>query len=257
VPLLRVIVFALTGLAFGSFLTVVIHRVPRKESIVLPGSACPSCGVAIRPRDNIPVLSYVLLRGKCRNCHTRISPQYPLIEALTAALFVFAAIAFHRLAVAALIAPFLGLMVALALIDARHRIIPNRIVYPALAVFAVAVLAVALWSPGLSLATAGLGLLVYGGSLFVVALLFPAGMGMGDVKLAALIGLVLGGLGWRYVGTAAMLGVLAGGVGAVVALMRGAGRKDTIPFGPYMAAGAVLAALLAPHLIAWYPGLGR
>ena len=255
-PLFRVILFALTGLVFGSFLTVVIHRVPRKESIVLPGSACPGCGVPIRPWDNIPVLSYLLLRGRCRHCGVRISPQYPLVEALTGALFAGAAIVFHRFPVAALVAPFLGLMVAVAFIDARHRVIPNRIVFPSLILFAAAVVGVALAAGGLSLATAGLGLLAYAGVLFVIALLFPGGMGMGDVKLAALIGLVLGALGWRYVGVAAMLGVLAGGAGAVVALARGGSRKDTMPFGPYMAGAAVLAALFAPHLVRWYPGLG-
>ena len=138
-PLFRVILFALTGLVFGSFLTVVIHRVPRKESILLPGSACPGCGVPIRPWDNIPVLSYLLLRGRCRHCGVRISPQYPLVEALTGALFAGAAIVFHRLPVAALVAPFLGLMVAVAFIDARHRVIPNRIVFPSLILFAVAI----------------------------------------------------------------------------------------------------------------------
>jgi len=257
VPLLRVILFGLTGLVFGSFLTVVIHRVPRKESIVLPRSACPSCGVSIRPLDNIPVLSYLLLRGRCRHCRTPISPQYPLVEALTGALFVGAAVVFHRLAVAIVVAPFLGLMVAVAFIDARHRVIPNRITYPSLILFAAALLGVALAVGGVSLATAGLGLLAFAGVLFVIAFLVPTGLGMGDVKLAALIGLVLGALGWRYVGVAAMLGVLAGGLGAVVALARGAARKDTMPFGPYMAAGAILAALFAPQLIRWYPGLGR
>ena len=256
-PLFRVIVFAVAGLAFGSFLTVVIHRVPRKESIVLPGSACPNCGTPIKARDNIPVVSYLLLKGRCRTCQIRISPQYPLIEALTGALFVGAAIVFHQLLVAALIAPFLGLMVALAFIDTRHRVIPNRVVYPSLVLFGAAVVAVTLAANGLSLATAGLGLLAYGGTLFAVALLFPSGMGMGDVKLAALIGLVLGALGWRYVGMAAMVGVLAGGAGAVVALARGGSRKDTMPFGPYMAGAAILAALFAPHVTGWYSGLAR
>jgi leader peptidase (prepilin peptidase)/N-methyltransferase len=257
VPLFTVILFAVAGLVFGSFLTVVIHRVPRKESIVLPGSACPSCGTAILARDNVPVVSYVLLKGRCRQCRARISPEYPLIEVLTGALFAGAALAFRRIPVAALVAAFLALMLTLAFIDARHRVVPNRIVYPSLLLFGAAVAAVALIAGGLSLATAGLGLLAYGGALFVVAMLFPGGMGMGDAKLAALIGLVLGALGWRYVGVAAMLGVLAGGVGALVALAKGGSRKDTMPFGPYLAGAAIVAALFAPHLATWYSGLAR
>jgi len=179
------------------------------------------------------------------------------VEALTGGLFAAAPVAFRRVPIAAIVAVFLGLMVAVAFIDARYRIVPNRIVYPSLVLFAAAVLAVALAVGGLSLATAGLGLLAYGGTLFVVAVLFPAGMGMGDVKLAALIGLVLGALGWRYVGIAAMAGVLAGGVGAVIALARGGSRKDTMPFGPYMAAGAIVAALFSPHVASWYTALAR
>ena len=250
-PLFRVILFALTGLVFGSFLTVVIHRVPRKESIVLPGSACPGCGVPIRPWDNIPVLSYLLLRGRCRHCGVRISPQYPLVEALTGALFAGAAIVFHRLPVAALVAPFLGLMVAVAFIDARHRVIPNRIVFPSLILFAAAVVGVALAAGGLSLATAGLGLLAYAGVLFVIALLFPGGMGMGDVKLAAVLGLYLG----RSVGPAMLVALLSGAVvGAVIIARKGAreGRKTAVPFGPFLALGGLVGLFFGPDIVDWY-----
>jgi leader peptidase (prepilin peptidase) / N-methyltransferase len=247
---------AVLGLCVGSFLTVVAHRVPRKESIVLPGSACPSCSAPIQARDNVPLVSYLILRGRCRHCRTRISLEYPLVEALTGGLFVAAVLTF-KLPVAALVAPFLGLMVVVAVIDARHRIIPNRIIYPSLVLFGLALVAVALAAGGVNLGSAGLGLLAYGGGLLLIAVVFPRGMGMGDVKLAALIGLVLGALGWRYVGMAAMVGVLAAGLGAVFALARGGSRKDTMPFGPYMAAAAVLAALFAPQMASWYSGLGR
>jgi len=254
---LRDLAFALFGLVFGSFLTVVVHRTPRKESVVAPRSACPRCGAVIRARDNIPVLSYVLLLGRCRGCDLHISAEYPVVEALTGALFVAAALAFRRTPAAAIVAPFLGLMVAVALIDARHRIIPNAVTYPALVVFGAAVPASATFGGGVSLPGAALGLVAFGGGLLVVALLSPGGMGMGDVKLAALIGLVLGSLGWRYVGAAALLAVLGGGVGAVVALARGRGRKDAIPFGPFLAGGAVLSALAAPQLSSWYLALFR
>jgi leader peptidase (prepilin peptidase) / N-methyltransferase len=257
VVVVRAVVFAVFGLVFGSFLTVVVYRIPRKESIVLPGSACPSCGTPVRPRDNLPVVSYLLLRGRCHSCRAPISAEYPLTEALTGALFLGAALVFRRTAVGGVVAVFLGVMLACALIDARHRIVPNRIVYPSLGLFAACLVALALTGQGVDLAVAGLGLLAYGGGLFAIAMVAPGGMGMGDVKLAALIGLVLGGLGWRYIGVAAIGAMLAGGAGAVVMLARGAGRKQAMPFGPYLAGGAVVAALFAPHIAGWYLGLGR
>jgi leader peptidase (prepilin peptidase)/N-methyltransferase len=240
---------------FGSFLTVVIHRVPRKKSIVVPRSACRGCGATIRARDNIPVLSYLVLRGRCRDCRARVSAEYPIIEALTGALFVGAALSFQSLWVGILIAPFLSLMMACALIDLQHRIIPNAVVYPSLVVFGGAVTVLAVAGQPVNLATATLGLLAYGGGLFAVALISPAGMGMGDVKLAALIGLILGALGWRYLAVASMIAVLAGGLGAVAVLARGGTRKDAIPFGPYLAGGAVVSALFGPGIVGWYTRL--
>lgn len=250
--MVRGISFAVFGLIFGSFLTVVIYRVPRRESIIAPGSACPSCGAPVRPRDNIPVASYLLLRGRCRSCGASISPFYPLVEALTAGLFLGAAAAFHRVAVAAVVAVFLGVLLACGLIDLRHRIIPNRLVYPSLVLFAAAIGGLALAHGGVSVADAFLALLAYGGGLLLVSIVSPGGMGMGDVKLAALIGLVLGALGWRYVLVAAMVAVFAGGLGAIVALAMGKSRKDALPFGPYLGGGAMVAALLAPQLASWY-----
>ena len=249
---MRAVAFAAFGLAVGSFLTVVIHRVPQRKSIVAPRSACPSCGAQIEARDNIPVVSYVLLRGRCRHCGARISAEYPAVEALTAGAFLGAALAFGDVWVAALVAGFLAVVEAAAAIDLHHRIIPNRILYPSLAVFAVAV--ATLWVAGrhVSLAGGALGLLAYGGGLFLVALISQQGMGMGDVKLAGLVGLVLGALGWKYVGVAVALAVLAGGLIAIGALLRGARRKDVLPFGPSIALGALLSALFAPHLASWY-----
>ena len=249
---MRAVAFTAFGLAIGSFLTVVIHRVPRKESIVAPRSACPACGGQIEARDNIPVVSYILLRGRCRHCRTRISAEYPLVESLTAGMFLAAAIAFRDVWIAALVAGFLAVAEAAAAIDLRYRIIPNRILYPSLLGFAGAV--AVLWAVGkhVSLTGAALGLLAYGGGLFVVALVSRSGMGMGDVKLAGLVGLVLGALGWKYVGVAAALAILAGGLIAVGALIKGARRKDVLPFGPSIALGALISALFAPHLAAWY-----
>lgn len=249
---LRLAFAGLLGLAFGSFLTVVVHRVPRGESVVSPRSRCPRCGVQVRPRDNVPVLSFLLLGGRCRDCRAPISPRYPLTEAATAGLFVAAAARFEHPYEAMVLALFFAVMLSLALVDAELRIVPNRITYPSLAVFAVLIgVGVAIGEP-LNPTRAAVGFAAYGGALLVVALL-SGGMGMGDVKLAALIGLVLGSLGLAYVVVAAAAAVLGGGVGAVAALaVARMSRKDAIPFGPYLAAGAVAAAFVAPSVAAWY-----
>ena len=248
----RALVFGLVGLAFGSFLTVVVHRVPKGESLVSPRSRCPSCGSQLRNVDNIPVLSWLLLWGRCRSCGARISPVYPLTELATAVLFAAAALAFERVWVAAIVALFLGLMVALSAIDLRHRIIPNRIVYPSFPIFAFFILAADLAGVGLDAPRAALGMLAYGGALLVVALVSPRGMGMGDVKLAGLIGLVLGSLGLRFVAVGAGVGIVLGGVGAIVALIAGASRKQALPFGPFLAAGAAVAVLFGEELASAY-----
>jgi leader peptidase (prepilin peptidase)/N-methyltransferase len=249
----RPLVFGLVGLLVGSFLTVVIHRVPRGEGIARGRSKCPRCGVTIRAVDNIPVVSWLLLRGRCRSCGEPISPEYPVTEATTGALFVAAAAVFDPLALAIGAAVFLAVMLAVTVIDARWRVVPNRIVYPALATFAPAILAGDLLGEGVDIVTALVGLVAYAGPLFLVALVVPGGMGMGDVKLAALIGLVLGSLGLRYVAVAAGVGIIAGGVGAVLALaVLRYGRKQQMPFGPYLAGGAVVSALLGPQIAALY-----
>jgi len=251
-----VALFFVVGLLFGSFLTVLIHRIPVGESIVLPRSRCPVCGAEIRARDNIPVVSWLLLRGRCRACGARISVEYPLTELATGALFAGAAALVDPLYAASLAALFLGIMLAIAVIDARHRVVPNRIVYPSLALFAVAIGVGDLAGGGVDALDAGIGLALYGVPLLLVAVAVPQGMGMGDVKLAALIGLVLGSFGLSYVGVAAGVGVIGGGIGALVALaLLGAGRKDQIPFGPFLAGGAMVATLLGPQISDLYLNL--
>jgi leader peptidase (prepilin peptidase)/N-methyltransferase len=249
----RIVAFSVLGLAVGSFLTVVTYRVPRHESVVRPRSRCPGCGTEIRSRDNVPVLSYLLLRGRCRTCGRPIGIRYPSTELVTGLLFAGAAAQFRHLATAAVMALFFAVMVTLAVIDLDLRIIPNRIVLPAVPVFAVLLgLAVLIGDP-LSLAQAGLGMLAFGGGLLVVAIVVPGGMGMGDVKLAALIGLVLGALGMDHVAVAAAAAILAGGVGGILAMLfMGAGRKSAIPFGPYLAFGAVASAFVANPVAHWY-----
>jgi leader peptidase (prepilin peptidase)/N-methyltransferase len=167
--------------------------------------------------------------------------MYPLLEATTAALVVAAALHFEEIAQILVFAPFVGLMPALALIDAQYRIIPNRIVYPSLIAFPVLIVGGALFGADLDVARAALGFLVYGGGLFVLALISPRGMGMGDVKLAALIGVVIGSLGLGEVAVAAGVGILLGGIAALGALVLGADRKSALPFGPSLTVGAVIA----------------
>ena len=237
----------LFGAIFGSFLNVVAYRLPRRESLVKPASHCPSCDVPVKPYDNIPVLSWLLLRGRCRSCGTPISPRYPLVEALTAALCVGAVLAHHSAASIALSLALILIVMPAALIDLEYRIIPNRIT--ALG----AVLALGL---GLALEPGGepgrlIAGLAAGGLLLLAALAYPGGMGMGDVKLAGVMGLFLG----AAVAPAILVALLAGVMlGAVVMVRKGVhgGRKTAVPFGPFLALGAVFAAFLGQPLVHAY-----
>jgi leader peptidase (prepilin peptidase)/N-methyltransferase len=239
------------GLVLGSFMTVAVHRLPLGESLVTPRSRCPSCGSPIEPRDNVPVLSWLALGGRCRRCGAPISIEYPLLELATAGLVVFAAIRYADPWRAGLVAGLLVMMPAIALIDIRHRIIPNRLTYPSLVLFPVVIVVAWLAGGPVDPIRGLIGLASFGGILFVVAVV-SRGMGMGDVKLAALIGLVLGSIGLRYVGVAAGAAIVFGGVGGLVALAMGGSRKSAIPFGPYLAAGAVVAGLWGEPIASWY-----
>jgi leader peptidase (prepilin peptidase)/N-methyltransferase len=248
---LRAIVALPFGLGVGSFLTVAVHRLPRGESVVRPRSRCPSCGAPIEPRDNVPVVSWLWLRGRCRRCGAPIPVEYPVLELTTAALVVLATIRHPDLWRAGLVAGLLAMMPAIALIDIRHRIIPNRLTYPGLLLFPALIVIAWLAGGAVDPLSGLLGLASFGGALFVVAVV-SRGMGMGDVKLAALVGLVLGALGLRYVGVAAGAAIVLGGLGGLVALAMGRGRKSAIPFGPYLAAGAVVAGLWGSAIADWY-----
>jgi leader peptidase (prepilin peptidase)/N-methyltransferase len=245
---IRVLLAVLSGLVVGSFLTVVVRRIPAGESVGAPSSRCRSCGAPIRPRDNVPVASWLVLRGRCRSCGARIPARYPLIEIATAGLFAAAALRFHDgwLLVAA--AAFLADLLALSLIDLEHKILPNRIVYPSLIVFPAYLVIARVGGAPVGLVDGLIGFLAYGGGMFVVAIISPAGMGMGDVKLAALIGIVVGAIDLPSVAVAAGLAILLGGLGAVAALAMGKGRKSAVPFGPFLAAGAALALFWGPTI---------
>ena len=244
----------LFGLVLGSFGNVVIARVPAGGSIVDPSSACAHCGAAVRPVDNIPVLSWLLLRGRCRSCEAPISVQYPLVEVGCAVLF---ALIGWRIGASWALPGFLlfgWLLLVVAVIDLHTRRIPNRLTYPLTPTLLVLLGAAALLdgTPGMALRALAAGIGAFA-LLLVLALLNPRGMGMGDVKLAAFIGIGLGYLGWGQVWLGLFAGFLLGGVLAGLLLtLRLRTRKDHIPFGPSLALGAVVALLAGQPIIAAY-----
>lgn len=238
----------LFGLLIGSFLNVVIHRVPRRESIVAPRSRCPECATTIRARDNVPVLSWLLLRGRCRDCGAAIHARYPLVEALTGLLWAgVVLVAWDDPADIALGLGLVTLLVPMTFIDLDHRLIPNRLLAP------FAVLALGL---GLALDPDGvpeqlIAAAAAGGFFLLAAFLYPKGMGMGDVKLAAVLGLYLG----RAVAPAVFAGLIAGVVvGALIMARLGVdvGRKVAVPFGPFLALGALVALVSGDGLVDSY-----
>ena len=235
------------GLALGSFLTVVAARVPAGRSVVRPGSACATCGEAIAWFDNLPVVSYARLRGRCRHCGTRIPLRYPLLELVTALLVAACFVAFGLTPKAFLAVLFCGVLVAVSAIDLEHRIVPNRIVLPAAALVLVARTAL---DPSAEWALGAVGA---AGFLLLAALAYPGGMGMGDVKLALLLGAMLG----RSVPVALMVGLLAALVPSVVLLFRHgqAARKLALPFAPFLALGALVALFAGERLLDAYLGL--
>jgi leader peptidase (prepilin peptidase)/N-methyltransferase len=234
------------GLIIGSFLNVVAYRMPRGESLMRPASHCPGCNQAIKPWDNIPLFSWLLLRGRCRTCSTRISARYPLVEVVTAVVFGAVVLANGLNDDLAVKLPFAAMLIAVAGIDLEHRIVPNKILLP-----------MAVWGVGASalVRTAMLPELLIAGAaaftfLLVAALIHPAGMGMGDVKLAGVMGLYLG----ASVAPALLIAFLSGSVVGVGVLLRhgAAGRKKGVPFAPFLALGAFGAMLVGPQLVHLY-----
>jgi leader peptidase (prepilin peptidase)/N-methyltransferase len=244
---------ALLGLVIGSFLNVVIYRVPRHESIVSPRSRCPSCNTLIKEYDNIPVVSWILLRGRCRTCHEAISPTYLFVEVACGAIFAgLAARMGYSSALPAFLALFSGLL-ALACIDGKHLVLPKKVVYVTLCLVVILlVIPAAASGDWTKLEIAAICSAGWFAVFFVMNLASPRALGFGDVRLALVLGLGLGWLGWRYV----LLGFFAANlVGALVGLaliaLKQMSRNQPIPYGVFLAVGAAIAVFAGPELISY------
>jgi leader peptidase (prepilin peptidase)/N-methyltransferase len=242
------IIFAgLVGLIVGSFLNVVGYRLPRGESLVSPRSRCPGCGKPVRSYDNIPVVSWLILRGRCRDCGEPISWRYPLVEATTAGLFAGVVAARDDWTGVALGLIMVTALVPIVLIDLDHRLIPNRITGPA----AVAALVAGIVGDLDGVPEQLIAAAAAGGFFLAAALLYPRGMGMGDVKLAGLLGLCLGKAVAPAILIALVSGVLVGGI-VIARVGARAGRKTAVPFGPFLALGGVIAFFVGDQIVDWY-----
>ncbi|HEV8372398.1 MAG TPA: prepilin peptidase [Actinomycetota bacterium] len=256
-PLVAASLAGLLGLLAGSFAGVVIYRVPRRESLVRPGSRCPACAAPIRWRDNVPVIGWLLLGGRCRRCRARIPVRYPAVEAAMGLLWFLVTLRLVGEGLGWAVPAYLALAfvcLVLAVIDATTRLLPNRITYPAFPLVAVLLLAASL---GLGdLGRFGRGLLAaaaVGAFFLLLALISPRGMGLGDVKLAPTLGLALGWLSWGTVAVGVFAAFLLGGLAGLAAmLVLGLSRKSLLPFGPWLVTGALLGVLAGGEVVGWY-----
>lgn len=245
---------ALFGLAIGSFLNVVIYRVPAGKSIVQPPSACGSCGTELAVRDNIPILSWLFLRGRCRYCQAEISARYPIVEGLTAALFALTAVRFGASWTLPAELAFVAVLIALAAVDLERYLLPRAILYPggALVVVGLVVAATAThrWGRLGIAALCGVGAFAL---FFAIHFARPAWLGFGDVRLAALLGFGLGWIGPWYLFIGFMAANLAGALLGLSLMVAGrATRTTALPYGVFLGAGSILAVLVAAPIIAWY-----
>jgi leader peptidase (prepilin peptidase)/N-methyltransferase len=244
------------GALIGSFLNVCILRLPKEESIITPGSHCPHCQNPIKFYDNIPLVSYVLLKGRCRHCHSPISFQYPLIEGITALGSLILFMKFGPSLSYLFYFSFVAALIAITVIDLYHQIIPDVISLPGIGAGLLASLII----PQITFLNSVLGILLGGGSLFLVATLYQwlfkrEGMGGGDVKLLAMIGAFLG---WKAVILTILLSSLIGSItGIIIMVLKGKDFKYAIPFGPFLSLGAMIALFYGPSLITWYLYLNR
>jgi leader peptidase (prepilin peptidase) / N-methyltransferase len=254
---LAAVVLGVLGLMVGSFANVVIYRVPAGRSIISPPSACPKCAVQLKPWDNVPVFSWLVLKGRCRNCLAPISPRYPLVEGLVGLVFAFTGLRFGLGWTSVGEAVLGGALVILGFIDFDHMLLPRKIVYITLGIVAAIFVAGAAagdeWHRLLIATIAGL---VPFALFFAINFVSPRALGFGDVRLALLMGFGLGWLSGDYAFLGFVLASILGSLVGVGLMMTGkAGRKTLIPFGSFLAAGAILAALAGGPVVNWYSGL--
>ena len=250
---LELAIVAFLGMAIGSFLNVVIHRLPRGESVVSPGSRCPACGYSLRALDNIPVISYLMLLGRCRQCGVRISPRYPLVEIATGALFVLHYFVFGWTPLLAVRLLFAASLVALFAIDLEHHLLPDAITLPGVG---AGLLASLFLPPGIR--DALIGVIAGGGVLWLIGEAYyrysgEEGMGGGDVKMLAMIGAFLG---WQLVIVTLVFSSIAGSViGILLIVTKRGGMKYALPYGTFLAIAALVASLAGAQIVDWYVGM--
>jgi leader peptidase (prepilin peptidase)/N-methyltransferase len=248
-PMLEPFMVFVFGLIIGSFCNVVIYRLPQGKSIIRPGSHCRSCASPIRPWDNIPVVSYLLLKGRCRDCKERFSPRYLVVELTSGVLYLLLWKKFGLTVPFAIYALFASGLLIITFIDLDHKIIPNIITLPGLTIG----LGLSVWGLPITPLASVLGLLVGGTLFYLIAVISKGGMGGGDIKLIAMIGAFLGWQGALFtIFSGALLGSL---VGMMLMLLGKKGRKDKVPFGPFLSCGAILFMLSGDDLIQWYLNL--
>jgi len=247
-----VIIFIL-GLIVGSFSNVCVYRIPKNESIIFPASHCPKCSSPIKPVDNIPLLSYILLKGRCRNCGNKISTQYPIVEFLTGLIYLIICL-IYGLSIQSLIYIILSsALIIIAFIDLNEQIVPDVISLPGIVIGFI----ISFFVPYISFINSALGVLVGGGIILIIALGGSAifkkeAMGGGDVKLAAMIGAFLG---WRYIIISLFLGFFLGALTGIILIMaKIKSREDVVPFGPFIVLGSFITLLWGEQIISWYIG---
>jgi len=251
---LNVILIFILGLIVGSFSNVCIYRIPRNESIIYPASHCPKCRTKIKPVDNIPILSYILLKGRCRNCESRISIQYPVVELLTGLIYVIIYM-IYGLSIQSLIYIILSsALIIIAFIDLNKQIVPDVISLPGIIIGLV----LSFFVPYISFINSALGAVVGGGIILIIGLVGSAifkkeAMGGGDIKLAAMIGAFLG---WRYIVISLFLGFFLGALaGIFLVLSKIKSREDMVPFGPFIVLGSLITLLWGEKILTWYIGI--
>lgn len=250
---IEIILLYILGLIVGSFSNVCIYRIPRNESIIYPASHCPKCSTTILAKDNIPLLSYILLKGRCRNCGSRISIKYPVVEFLTGLIYVIIYLIYGFSIQFLIYLILLSVLTIITFIDLNEKIVPDVITLPGIVIGLI----LSFFVPYISFINSALGVVIGGGIILIIALAGFAifkkeAMGGGDIKLAAMIGAFLG---WRYIIISLFLGFFLGALtGIILILSKTKKREDAIPFGPFIVLGSIITLLWGGKIITWYIG---